>query len=118
MKSLGSLAFIVCCALATPVFAQQRFSGHVEPQHQGQPPAQSQWQQSPPVVQRIYVSPGASGSVSGSSNWQRQDGYGGMQVPRGYGESRSSTVIIDQSGGGVRQSIEYPGGTVYPYTRP
>ncbi|MFV3307564.1 hypothetical protein ACNFBT_20055 [Pseudomonas sp. NY15181] len=120
MKSLGSLALIACCALATSAPAQQRFSGHVEPQpqYQRQSPSQPQWQQSPPVIQRIYVSPGASGSVDSSSSWQRNDGYGGVQVPRGYGESRSSTVIIDQSGGGIRQSIEYPNGTVYPLTRP
>jgi hypothetical protein len=89
-----------------------------------QPPPQNpsryqnppQWQQSPPVVQRIYVSPGASGSVDSSSSWQRYDGYGGVQVPRGYGESRSGTVIIDQGSGngGIRQSIEYPNGAVYP----
>ncbi|WP_152222842.1 hypothetical protein [Pseudomonas sp. SCB32] len=118
MNSLGNLVLIACCALAAPVSAQQRFSGHVQPQYQGQSQPQAQWQQSPPVIQRIYVSPGASGRVDSSSSWQRNDGYGGVQVPRGYGESHSNTVIIDQSGSGIRQSIEYPNGAVYPYTRP
>lgn len=119
MNSLGSLALIACCTLAAPVLAQQQFSGQEQPRYQRQPPPQPQWQQqSPPTIQRIYVSPGASGSVDSSSSWQRYDGYGGVPVPRGYGESRSSTMIIDQSGGGIRQSIEYPNGAVYPSTRP
>ncbi|MDN6859720.1 hypothetical protein QO207_24300 [Pseudomonas sp. CAN2814] len=114
MTGLRSLAAIACCALAMPVFAQ-KFSGQeVQPQYQPRYQTQPQWQQSPPAVQRIYISPGASGSVGTSSNWQTYDGYGGTQVPRGYGETRSGTVIIDQGSGGVRQSIEYPNGAVYP----
>lgn len=113
MKKPGYLLAALCCVLALPA-AAQKFSAQEQPR----PPSQ-QWdtRQSPPI-QRIYVSPGASGSVGGSSSWQRYDGYGGAQVPRDYGESRSGTVIIDQSGGGVRQSIEYPNGAVYPRTSP
>jgi len=111
MIGLRSLAFILCGSLAMPVFAQT-FTGQ-QNQRQGQP-GSPQWQQSPPVIQRIYISPGASGSVESSSTWQRQDGYGGVRVPSGYGESRSGTVIIDQGSGGIRQSIEYPNGAVYP----
>lgn len=110
MIGLRSLAAIACCALATPVFAQKLSGQEVPPRYQSQP----QWQQSPPVTQRIYISPGTSGSVESSSRWQRNDGYGGVQVPRGYGETRSGTVIIDQGSGGIRQSIEYPNGAVYP----
>ncbi|SDI14795.1 hypothetical protein [Pseudomonas panipatensis] len=68
-----------------------------------------------PGIQRIYVSPGASGSIESSSSSQGYDGYGGAQVPRRY-EQGSSTVIIDSSGGngGIRQSIEYPNGVAYP----
>ncbi|PJI45976.1 MAG: hypothetical protein CTR55_26705 [Pseudomonas sp.] len=110
MIGLRSLAAIACCALATPVFAQKLSGQEVPPRYQSQP----QWQQSPPVTQRIYISPGTSGSVESSSRWQRNDGYGGVQVPRGYGETRSGTVIIDQGSGGIRQSIKYPNGAVYP----
>ncbi|QRY77549.1 hypothetical protein JVX91_18325 [Pseudomonas sp. PDNC002] len=113
MNGLKSLAVIICCALSAPTLAQ-KFSGQeVQPQYQPRYQTQPQWQ-SPPPVQRIYVSPGANGSVESSSSWQRYDGYGGVQVPRGYGETRSGTVIIDQGSGGVRQSIEYPNGAVYP----
>ncbi|MFR0690714.1 hypothetical protein ACLUTX_15020 [Enterobacterales bacterium AE_CKDN230030158-1A_HGKHYDSX7] len=114
MNGLGTLAVIVGCTLAVPAFAQ-KFSGQeVQPQYAPRYQTPPQWQQSPPAVQRIYVSPGASGSVDSSSSWQRYDGYGGVQVPRGYGETRSGTVIIDQGSGGIRQSIEYPNGAVYP----
>lgn len=115
MNALRTLALIAGCALAIPALAQ-KFSGQeVQPSYQPRYQAQPQWQQSPPAVQRIYVSPGASGSVDSSSRWQRYDGYGGTQVPRGYGETRSGTGIIDQGSGGVRQSIEYPNGVVYPH---
>jgi hypothetical protein len=112
MIGLRILGGIACCALALPIYAQQFSTQERQPQqnYQGQP----QWQQSPPVIQRIYISPGASGSVESSSSWQRNDGYGGVQVPRSYGETRSGTVIIDQGSGGIRQSIEYPNGAVYP----
>lgn len=60
-----------------------------------------------------YVSPGASGSVSSSSRSQSYDLYGGHAVPsQGYG-SREVQIqggsSVRQSGG-IRQSIEYPGG--------
>jgi len=116
MIGLRSLAVIAGCVLALPSMAQQFGKWEQQPRQQDSSRYQNQpqWQQSPPVVQRIYISPGASGSVEGSSSWQRNDGYGGVQVPRSYGESRSGTVIIDQGSGGIRQSIEYPNGAVYP----
>jgi hypothetical protein len=60
-----------------------------------------------------YISPGASGSVSSSSRSQSYDIYGGHAVPsQGYG--RQVEIIQGGSsvrqGGGIRQSIEYPGG--------
>ena len=76
----------------------------------GQPPARS--------IERIYVSPGASGSIDSSSSSLSYDGYGGAQVPRSY-EQSSGTVIIDNSGdqnGGIRQSIEYPNGVQFEVT--
>lgn len=114
MKKPSYLLAVLCCVFALPA-AAQKFSAQEQPSPQ---PQQWETRQSPPVVQRIYVSPGASGRVDSSSNWQRYDGYGGTQVPRGYGDSHSGTVIIDQSGGGIQQSIEYPNGAVYPRTRP
>lgn len=75
----------------------------------GQPSARS--------IERIYVSPGASGSIDSSSSAQSSDGYGGVQVPRSA-EQGSSTVIIDsgEQNGGIRQSIEYPNGVQYQIT--
>jgi hypothetical protein len=60
-----------------------------------------------------YVSPGASGGVSSSSTSQGYDVYGGHAVPsQGYG--RQVQIIQGgssvQQSGGIRQSIEYPGG--------
>lgn len=114
MKRPSCLLAALCCVIAVPAGAQ-KFSAQEQPRPQ---PQQWETRQSPPMIQRNYVSPGASGSVGGSSNWQRYDGYGGTQIQRGYGESRSGTVIIDQSGGGIRQSTEYPNGAVYPRTGP
>jgi len=110
MIGLRILAAVACCVLALPIYAQQFSTQERSQQNRGQP----QWQPSPPVILRIDISPGASGSVESSSSWQRNDGYGGVQVPRSYGGTRSDTVIIDQGSGGIRQSIEYPNGTVYP----
>lgn len=76
----------------------------------GQPPVRS--------IERVYVSPGASGSIDSSSSSQSYDGYGGAQVPRSA-EQSSSTVIIDNSSeqnGGIRQSIEYPNGVQFEVT--
>lgn len=60
-----------------------------------------------------YVSPGAYGSVSSSSRSRHADVYGGRVVPdQGYG-GREVRIQGDSSvrqSGGIRQSIEYPGG--------
>lgn len=63
------------------------------------------------VIPKAYVSPGASGSVSGSAHYERYDLYGGQRLPRGAvrQESRYGTYSTETRGG-VRQSIEYPGG--------
>ncbi|MDH0292369.1 hypothetical protein N7414_24885 [Pseudomonas sp. GD04087] len=114
MISPRILALIACLAVVMPASAQKFGAQETPSQAAPRYSNPSQWQQSPPAVQRIYVSPGASGSVDSSSSWQRYDGYGGVQVPRSYGETRSGTVIIDQGSGGIRQSIEYPNGAVYP----
>ena len=60
-----------------------------------------------------YVSPGASGSVRGSSYSQRHDLYGGHAVPiQGYGarEVQIHGGSSVRQSGGIRQSTEYPGG--------
>lgn len=95
--SIRLLVSALCCALSLAAMAAQ-------------PPARS--------IERIYVSPGASGSIDSSSSAQSYDGYGGVQVPRSV-EQGSSTVIIDNGGdqnGGIRQSIEYPNGVQYQIT--
>jgi len=60
-----------------------------------------------------YVSPGASGSISSSSRSQSYDVYGGHAIPsQGYGSREvqiQGGASVRQSGG-IRQSIEYPGG--------
>lgn len=65
------------------------------------------------VIPKSYVSPGASGSVSGSSSYQQHNLYGGQRLPQGsvrqdsrYGSQSSETR------GGIRQSTEYPGGLI------
>lgn len=65
------------------------------------------------VIPKTYVSPGASGSVSGSSSYEQHNLYGGQRLPQGsvrqesrYGSQSSETR------GGIRQSIEYPGGLI------
>ena len=65
------------------------------------------------VIPKSYVSPGASGSVSGSVYSLQYDLYGDQRVPQGglrqesqYGSYSSETR------GGIRQSIEYPGGLI------
>ncbi|MCY1445535.1 hypothetical protein D9M71_620520 [compost metagenome] len=110
IKWFGAAVVLACGVLALPASARDFSAQEVAPRQSTQYPYQR-----PQVVERVYVSPGASGSVGTSSNWQRYDGYGGYRVPRSYGNSGSTTVI--QSGsGGIRQSVEYPDGTTYPVT--
>lgn len=56
-----------------------------------------------------YVSPGASGSIGVSSSSQSYDAYG---VPSEYGSTQSHSYggSSVQQGGGIRQSVKYPGG--------
>lgn len=67
-------------------------------------------QRSAPIT-RIYVSPGASGSVGTSSRHESYDNYGGYRVPSGgYTNERSVQGNgSSQTRGNVIQSIEYPG---------
>ena len=63
------------------------------------------------VIPKSYVSPGASGSVSGSSSYQQHNLYGGQRLPQGSvrQESRYGSQSTETRGG-IRQSIKYPGG--------
>ena len=65
------------------------------------------------VIPKSYVSPGASGSVSGSSSYQQQNLYGGQRLPQGSVRQESSYgSYSSESRGGIRQSTEYPGGLI------
>ncbi|WP_137819802.1 hypothetical protein [Pseudomonas sp. 2FG] len=68
-------------------------------------------EQSPAPITRIYISPGASGSIGTSSRHERYDNYGGYPVPSGgYRNERSFQGSgSSQIRGNVTQSIEYPG---------
>ncbi|MBG0840967.1 hypothetical protein [Ectopseudomonas toyotomiensis] len=65
------------------------------------------------VIPKSYVSPGASGSVSGSSSYEQHNLYGGQRLPQGSmrQESRSGSYS-SETRGGIRQSTEYPGGLI------
>ena len=65
------------------------------------------------VIPKSYVSPGASGSVSGSSSYEQHNLYGGQRLPQGSvrQESRYGSQSIEARGG-IRQTIEYPGGLI------
>jgi hypothetical protein len=58
------------------------------------------------AIPKSYVSPGASGSVSGSAHYQH-----GRRLPQAplREESRYGSHASEVRGG-IRQSIEYPGG--------
>ena len=94
MRSLASIALLVTC-FSGPVLAAEPV------------PRVS------PGIPVYSVSPGASGSVSSSARSQRYEVIDGRTVPEGgyssqYG-SRSGSFSVQQRGG-IRQSIEYPGG--------
>ncbi|HBX56113.1 hypothetical protein [Pseudomonas sp. UBA2684] len=73
-------------------------------------------QAAPPTIRLIpqaYVSPGASGSIGTSQRYERHDLYGGQRLPDHLGSTREQSQYGSQSletRGGIRQSIEYPGG--------
>lgn len=65
------------------------------------------------AIPKSYVSPGASGSVGTSEHYERHDLYGGQRLPDT--PTRQSNQYGNQSietRGGIRQTIEYPGGHV------
>ena len=65
------------------------------------------------VIPKSYVSPGASGSVSGYERYEQHNLYGGQRLPQGSvrQESRYGSQSTETRGG-IRQSIEYPGGLI------
>lgn len=56
------------------------------------------------VIPKSYVSPGASGSVSGSSSYQQHNLYGGQRLPQGTlrQESHYGSQSIETRGGFAR----------------
>ena len=75
--------------------------------------AEQQAPQTIRVIPKTYISPGASGSVSGSSSYQQHNLYGGQRLPQGSVRQESSYGSqSSESRGGIRQSIEYPGGLI------
>jgi hypothetical protein len=70
----------------------------------------------PQSIERYSVSPGASGSIGGSSRSQRYDVSPVAGVPNAV-STRSTTVYggssVQQSGA-IRQSTEYPNGMRVP----
>lgn len=65
------------------------------------------------VIPKSYISPGASGSVSGSVRYEQHNLYGGQRLPQGSvrQESRYGSQSCETRGG-IRQSTEYPGGLI------
>lgn len=65
------------------------------------------------VIPKSYVSPGASGSVSGSVRHEQHQLYGGQRLPQGSvrQDSRYGSQSIETRGG-IRQTTEYPGGLI------
>lgn len=65
------------------------------------------------VIPESYVSPGASGSVSESMQYERHDLYGGQRLPQGSMRQESSYgSYSSEIRGNIRQSNEYPGGLI------
>lgn len=63
------------------------------------------------VIPKTYVSPGASGSVSGHSRTEVRQRIGGYEVPVVPLRQDELQIQHQQRGsGGLRQSTEYPGG--------
>ncbi|UTW09959.1 hypothetical protein KDW96_18905 [Pseudomonas benzenivorans] len=89
------MACVACClaaVLAWPALAEQQAGQTLR------------------VIPKVYISPGASGSIGSSERFERHDLYGGQQLP---GVSRIETGYGSQSHevrGGIQQSVEYPGG--------
>ncbi|MFZ3186792.1 MAG: hypothetical protein A2Y50_14020 [Pseudomonadales bacterium RIFCSPLOWO2_12_59_9] len=70
----------------------------------------------PQVIERYSVSPGASGSISGSSRSQSYELQPVPGLPNGV-STRSTTLYGGstlQQSGGIRQSTEYPNGLRVP----
>lgn len=64
------------------------------------------------VIPKSYISPGASGSIGTSQQFESYDLYGGQRLP-GDGLRQQQNYQGSQSvesRGTIRQSIEYPGG--------
>lgn len=63
------------------------------------------------VIPKSYVSPGASGSIGGYQQYEQRRLINGRAVPDLHRHERIESGNYQlQQRGGIRQSIEYPGG--------
>lgn len=74
--------------------------------------AEQQAPQTIRVIPKTYISPGASGSIGSSQQFESHNLYGGQRLP-GDGVRQQQSHYGSQSvesRGGIQQSIEYPNG--------
>jgi hypothetical protein len=74
--------------------------------------AEQQAEQTIRVIPKTYISPGASGSIGSSQQFESYNLYGGQRSP-GDGIRQQQSHYGSQSvesRGGIQQSIEYPNG--------
>lgn len=63
------------------------------------------------VIPKSYISPGASGSVGGYQQYEQRRLINGRAVPDLHRQERIESGNYQmQQRGGIRQTIEYPGG--------
>ncbi|MGH8355602.1 MAG: hypothetical protein ACRERY_19060 [Pseudomonas sp.] len=91
MKSLSAALLITASVMAMPAWAAE--------------PAVR-------AIPKVYLSPGASGSIETYQRSQSHDVRGGYAVPSAAAGHDSSSYggSIQQQRGAIRQSTEYPGG--------
>ena len=95
-----SAVFLICSTVFAPFVVAQAETRNMQP------------------IERVYVSPGASGSIESSSSQQRYDVYNGTRVPSDVSNTQVYRYGSEQTqtSGGLRQSTEYPDGRVIEQT--
>lgn len=93
MKNLSAALLIAASGMAMPAFAAD--------------PAVR-------AIPKVYLSPGATGSIETYQRSQSYDVHGGYAVPSAATSHDSSSYggSTQQQRGAIRQSTEYPGGLV------
>ncbi|HLD66510.1 MAG TPA: hypothetical protein VJA19_10730 [Pseudomonas sp.] len=73
-----------------------------------------------PIIERVYISPGASGSIGTSSRYESHDLYGGQRLP--YSSGQDSSISSQGSfrvQGNLIQGVDERGmGNGRPYSVP